>query len=160
MARILIPFPTVIPAANGKGVLFTTHPKAPGDLTVYQAANAALGIVGPSCPELNIGELNFLEFTWTRNDQASAPNGVRVFLLTEKKTTWYETNVPDDANASSMGAIQVPIIAGGAGTVRTWKLDCSGYLVGVAVELTEGAVLATARDGVFVAHTTVETVSR
>lgn len=152
--KVAIPL-VAAPGNTATIVLFTTHQKVAG--------NTALVGLGPSVPSLVPAQLVALEFVWILNDQASAVNGVRVWVLSDSNV-WRETDVKDyTTGAATIGAAapkQVPVLA--AGQEYSLLIDVARYR-GVSVEYTAGATGSTPTtgwDGIFTAHIDVESVIR
>lgn len=121
------------PAAPGNGatiVLFCTHPRVPG--------GGAGSPVGPTLGRAT-PFLDSVTCLWHKNDQASAANGVRIYMTDDAGVTWHESDRKDDSDAATIGAAaprQVPVLT----PPQEWR---ETFLVsdvrGFAIEYTAGA---------------------
>jgi len=138
-ARAFPAWPTA-PGNNATIVLFATHDrKAGGSGDVFTGMKGAEGIA----PE----EISAVEFTWHKNDQASAANGIRCYATDDGGTTWHETDLKDDANVATIGSaapVQVRALAAGEEWRETFVVS---HLKGFCFEYTAGATGPTATTG-------------
>lgn len=130
MSIELVRQPHPMPAAPGAAatiILFATKECAVGSAR-YTPKGGSLGAQG----------LTGVEFTWVKNDQASAANGVRLYTF-DKDGVVVEVDLKDDSNAATVGSgaatpIQIPVLA--AGQEAHVFLEVSRYPRGVVVTYT------------------------
>lgn len=135
------------PAAPGNAatiILFCTHPKVPsGGTAAVRPSLEQRGGIG----KFDVREMECVDILWHKNDQASAANGVRVYVTDDGGVTWFESDRKSDTNAATIGAaapVQVPVLASPQEWRETFVVaDCQG----VAIEYTAGATGPTAVTG-------------
>lgn len=129
IVRAPAPMPAA-PALNATIILFATR-KCTIGTAEYTPREGALR---------SAGGLSMVEFTWIKNNQASAANGVRLYTF-DASDAVREVDLKDENDDASIGSgavtpVQVPILASG----EEWHLalEVSRYSRGVAVTYTAG----------------------
>lgn len=139
------------PAAPGNAatiVMVSTHPKLATNLS-GTAAGARRVMFAMDGTELGIpsNSLQAVEILWTENNQASNPNGIRLYTLLKDGVTWREVDCKDDFGTPQIGSgapQSVPVLATPA--ERRILIDVARYN-GVAIEYTAGATGPTETTG-------------
>jgi len=148
--RVFVSNVPAAPAAGATVVLFASHPRQPGGSGTAVTSTFTTGS-GTESVKVNPDSIQKVEIVWTKNDQASAANGVRAYITDDGGETWNETDlkgyVNGVANQPSIGAaapIQVPALSAGQEWSETFEVD---QYKGFAVEYTAGATGPTADTG-------------
>ncbi len=132
---------------------FSTWPAAPGNAaTIVLFSTQRLASKGGL-------EIAAVEFTWHRNDQASAANGLRCYAL-DDTNTWRETDLKDDFNLPTIGSA-APLTIPALATGQEWREKfVVAHLRGFSFEYTAGAVGPSAWNGSIAIHRSALAVQR
>lgn len=138
--RIVAPWPAA-PGNNATIIMFTTHPKVATGSSVTTPSTLK-SMVKPGAFTVSPDEIAEIELLWHRNNQASAANGLRLYVLirlSDGTTEWVESDCKNDSNNATIGtaaAIQVPSLAAPQEWRETFRVN---QYLGFAIEYTAGA---------------------
>lgn len=125
--RIYAPWPAV-PANGATILLFAWGPVA---------RVTGTSSFTPTDPNTKNRQVDAVTITWQRHNKASAANGLRCYALGDDNV-FYETDLKNDSNASTIGAsapIQIPALAAD----QEWRETLIvSHLKGGAIEYTAG----------------------
>lgn len=151
MGKRVATWPTV-PANNGTIVLFATHDRLAGG-----SGDLFPGMFGGGVRGLHWQKIDACEIVFARHNKASAANGIRAYQM-DDVGSWRETDIKDDTQTATLGAIQVAALSSGA--EARYLIDVARYTRGWALEYTAGADNPENWNGTITLHFGVESLLR